>query len=39
MRLSEAVENVGKPVIYTHPATLVTEPESFAVSTSRIADS
>ncbi len=26
MRLSEAVENVGKPVIYTHPATLVTEP-------------
>lgn len=25
MRLSEAVENVGKPVIYTHPVTLVTE--------------
>jgi len=26
MKLSEAVENVGKRVIYTHPATLATEP-------------
>lgn len=26
MKLSEAIENVGKRVIYTHPATLVTEP-------------
>lgn len=26
MRLSDAVEHVGKPVIYTHPATFGTEP-------------
>ncbi|MDV6272430.1 hypothetical protein R3Q06_02845 [Rhodococcus erythropolis] len=33
MTLTEAIVCIGKPVIYTHPATLETEPSISAAST------